>query len=68
MRQVYINQIMIKSKRFILFFNKNVCDEDEKNTFILIKHEKFHENPRIKDNEKRLSNILKVIYNEFKKI
>jgi len=52
----------------IFFFKTNACDEDKKNASISIKLEKFHENPRIKDNKKQFSNILRVIYNEFEKI
>jgi len=68
MRQIYIIKIMMKSKRIDFLFKKNACDEDEKNASILIKIEKFHDNLRIKKNEKQFSKVFRVIYNEFKKI
>jgi len=46
---------MIKSKRIDYFFQRKVCDEDEKNAFTSSKIEKLHENPNIKENEKQLS-------------
>jgi len=35
------------------------------NLFTSIKFEKFHENPRIKNNKKQLSKVHRVTYNEF---
>jgi len=56
---------MIKSKRIDSFFKRKVCDEDEKNAFTSSKFEKLHENPNIEENEKQLSKVPKVTYNEF---
>ena len=47
---------MVKSK---------ACDEDEKNASTSSKIEKLHENPKIEENEKQLSKVPKVIYNDF---
>ena len=56
---------MIKSKRIYSFFKRKACDEDEKNASTSSKIEKLHENPNIEENEKQLSKIPKVTYNEF---
>ena len=44
---------------------RKTCDEDEKNASTSFKIEKFHENLNIEENEKQLSNVSKVTYNEF---
>jgi len=56
---------MIKSKRIDSFFKRKACDKDEKNAFTSSKIEKLHENPNIEENEKQLSKVPKVTYNEF---
>ena len=49
---------MVKSKRINSFFKR-------KNASTLSKIEKLHENPKIEENEKQLSKVPKVRYNEF---
>jgi len=56
---------MIKSRRIDSFYKRNVCDEDEKNTFTSSKLEKLYGNPTIKENEKQLYKVPRVTYNEF---
>jgi len=56
---------MIKSKRIDSFFKRKACDEDEKNASASSKIEKLRDNPNIEENEKQLSKVPKVIYNEF---
>ena len=56
---------MVKSKRMDSFFKRKACDEDGKKTFTSSKIEKLHENPNIEENEKQLSKVPKVTYNEF---
>jgi len=56
---------MIKNRRIDSFFKRNACHEDEINASILSKLEKLHDNPEVEENEKQLSKIPKVIYNEF---
>jgi len=56
---------MIKSRRIDSFFKRKACDEDEKNTFTLSKLEKLYDNLKIEENEKQLSKVPKVTYNEF---
>jgi len=59
---------MTKSKKIDSFFKRKACDEDEKNASTSSKIEKLHENPNIEENEKQLSKVPKVIYNEFENI
>jgi len=56
---------MIKSKIIDSFFKRKTCDEDEKNASTSSKIEKLYENPNIEENEKQLSKVSKVTYNEF---
>jgi len=56
---------MIKSNRIDSFFKRKTCDEDEKNASMSSKIEKLHDNSNIEENEKQLSKIPKVTYNEF---
>jgi len=56
---------MIKSRRIDSFYKRNVCDENEKNAFTSSKLEKLHDNPKIEENEKQLSKVPRVTYNEF---
>jgi len=56
---------MVKSKRIDSFFKRKTFDEDEKNASTSSKIEKLHENPKIEENEKQLSKVPKVIYNDF---
>jgi len=56
---------MIKSKQINSFFKRKACNEDEKNTSTSTKLEKLRENSKIEENEKQLSKVLRVIYNEF---
>jgi len=57
---------MIKSKIIDSFFKRKTCDEDEKNASMSSKIEKLHDNTNIEENEKQLSKVPKVTYNEFK--
>nr|KYP50112.1 Zinc finger MYM-type protein 1 [Cajanus cajan] len=57
---------MIKSKRIDSFFKRKTCDKDEKNaTSTSSELEKFPKNPRIEENDKQLSKVPRVTYNEF---
>jgi len=56
---------MVKSKRIDSFFKRKACDEDEKNASTSSKIKKLHENPKIEENEKQLSKVPKVTYNDF---
>jgi len=56
---------MVKSEIIDSFFKRKACDEGEKNVSMSSKIDKLHENPKIKENEKQLSKVLKITYNEF---
>jgi len=56
---------MVNSKRVDSFFKRKACDEDEKNASTSFKIKKLQENPKIEENEKQLSKVPKVTYNEF---
>ena len=59
---------MIKNKTIDSFFKRKAYDEDEKTTSTFSQIEILHENPKIEENEKQLSKVPKVIYNEFENI
>jgi len=56
---------MIKIIRIDSFFKRNARDEDKKNASTSSKLEKLHNNPKIEENEKQLSKVSRVTYNEF---
>jgi len=59
---------MIKNKTIDSFFKRKAYDEDEKTTSTFSQIEILHENPKIEENEKQLSKVPKVTYNEFENV
>jgi len=59
---------MIKSRRIDSFLKRNAYDKDEKNVFTSSKLEKLHDNPKNEENEKQLSKVPRVTYNEFENV